>query len=290
MRGLRFLSIAIVLAACNEVDLKQQERSDSEKNEIDLTEVRTLSIASKVIYTMPSPMEMASILKKTGLTYDSEVMADHEGAKNQMTTFEIASNLGLYFSDLSYSSQFNQAQEAMNYMVAIQRLGDQLGITSILNENTVKRLEDNSENKDSLVAIVSEVYFDLDASLQEDNKHEVSAMMFVGAWVEGMHIACSIAGESEEIRNKIADQANSLNNLTKMLDEYPENTSLLDFNKELKALLALFPGGEKAKVKPVVKKQEGKSIITIGGAKSNLSNEDLLMITKSIVDLRTKIL
>lgn len=289
--------LSVALCSCgadssknSSINHEETTSNGSNKTIIDTSEMKRLTTASKVIYTMPSPMELAMILKKSGTNFQADLLHDAEKAKSLIGNYKVATNLGVYFSDLSYSSQFGQPQLTMNYMASIQRLADELGMSEALNEEIISRIENNQENKDSLISIVSEVYFEIDASLQDDAKQEVAAMMFAGAWIEGFYIASSLSKDSEVIASKMVDQKLSLKNLTKLVAQYPENQNLMNLNADLMKLYDLIPSAPANKEKPTVNSEGGKNVISFGGKSTKLTPEQLNSIHEEITSLRNKML
>lgn len=291
MNKLIIAAAATVLISCGSGSEEQKKDTPPVKEEkkqvIDTIEINAFTTASKIIYSMPSPMELAMILKKSGTAFQSDILLDPADAKSLVGNYKVATNLGLYFADLSYTSQFGQPQLTMSYMASIQRLADEIGMGEALNENVIARIDNNQENKDSLIEIVSEVYFDIDASLQGDEKQEVSAMLFAGAWIEGFYIASMLSLDSDIIADKLLDQRNSLSNLLKLVGQFESDENLKSLHADLTKLLELLPeksGG----AKPEVKSDGGTNKISFGGEKIKLTKEQLEEINGMIVSIRSK--
>lgn len=284
-----------LLASCGGGEESKKEEKPVVKKEVapqqDSTKVEQIEEASKVIYAMPTPMEIASLLKRAQLPYLANILTDAENSQKFVTNFDLATNLGIYFTDLSYASQFNDYQTVISYMRVIEQMTDKMGIPGVLNESVTARLEANMNNKDSIVNIVSEVYFSLDSSLKEDQKHEGAALVFSGAWIEGMYLALKLHGETEnlELNIRMAEQSKSLDNLLKFLNKFEGNVKLVDLRTDLTNLLTLFPVQEKGKGKPVMKKENGKNIIVFETKPVNFTGEQLDVFERELTYLRTKI-
>ena len=292
MNKLIIFLVAAVVVSCGSVseDSRAQSLGTKEKKKevIDTTEINTFTNTTKIIYSMPSPMELAMILKRSGTSFQSDILLDPANAKTLIGNYHVATSLGLYFSDLSYSSQFGQPQLSMSYMASIQRLADEIGMAEALSEDVIARLENNQENKDSLVEIVSEVYFDIDASLQGDEKRELSAMLFAGAWIEGFYIASMLSLESEIVADKLLDQRNSLKNLLSLIGQFESDENLQALHDDLSKLKDMLPA-ELEITKPDIKTDGQINKISFGREKNKISKDQIETINEMIVSIRSKL-
>ena len=69
-----------------------------------------------VYYGTPSLVEVASLMKSTGVVFTGEMMNDLNEASNYNEQHIKALNLGVYGADLTYSAMFDHTQEAINYL------------------------------------------------------------------------------------------------------------------------------------------------------------------------------
>lgn len=214
------------------------EDESAQKAQENATKVRD------IFYAVPSPMEMASMLKKVGATYDASILNDVKNVHNYSSARSQALNLGVYGADLSYASVFNQNQEAIIYLSCAKKLADNLGVTKAFNDETIERIEANVDNRDSLLTIVSETYYLLDAYLKENGRDHVSALVIAAGWIEGLHISTSIAASEETpsdmLLARIADQKMSLDNLIALVEAYNTENQIDDIIADLRAIEQAF--------------------------------------------------
>ena len=202
-----------------------QENETSTKEEEKIVSARILKElknASKVVYAVPSPVEMADILHKTKAVYDVEILNDPNSNANYVTDYTRALNLGVYFADLSFTSMFDYPQEAMRFMGSAQAISEELNIQGVFTEEIMMRLEENMSNKDSLIEIVSSTYVDTDLYLQDNERPIIAKAILAGAWLEGLYIAVNLETDSNHasvIWEKIGEQKPALSNLVKMLED-----------------------------------------------------------------------
>jgi len=251
-----------------------------------------LQRVQEIFYTIPSPMEMASLLKRTGTKYNSKILNDVNNVVKYSSSKRQALNLGIYGSDLSYASIFNQNQEAIIYLSCAKQLADKLGVTSAFSNETMDRIEGNIENRDSLLDIISDSFYTLDAYLKENDRQNISALVITGGWIEGLYLATSIAASQDEVpedlKKRIADQKYSLGDLLELVKSYQVNGGLNDIIADLESLKKIYDEVDIDVEAGEVTTDEATGVTVIGGsAKYELSDEQLAAITDRVREIRT---
>jgi len=198
--------------------------------------------AENVFYYIPSPIETADLLKKAGADYDKDLLNPIENVSKYTTTSARALNLGVYGADLSFTGIFDQSTESMFYMQCASKLANELRISGAFNENTKARLEANSTNRDSILNIITDAYWDCDAILKQNGQQHTSALMIAGGWVEGLYLACKVTEKttSPEIRGRIAEQKLSLDNLIGLLQSKKDDKDVAEILARMQELKTLF--------------------------------------------------
>jgi hypothetical protein len=282
-----FVALSVVVFSCKQKTGEEHESSSD--STINLSQVEN---AEKVFYSMPSPIETAVLLKKAGASYDSEYLNPVENKDKYATVSSKALNMGVYGSDLSYTTIFDKTQEAMLYLACSKKLADGLGISGVFSDDVISRMETNMGNKDSLLTIISDSYWEADAYLKENDRASVSAMLIAGGWIEGLYIATRVeeslrkSKKNELIIERIAEQKLSLENLISLVDSYKNDEILINLSSQLKDLKLDFDkvsatGGETS----VAESKNG--VATIGGDNTfTLSAETLASISKKIKAIR----
>lgn len=230
MKKLLYSIAVIALVACgNGTENKKQveiatdlEALQEEERIVSTKTLKELKNASKVVYTLPPLVEMADILHQTKAVYDVEILNDPNGISNYVTDYKKASNLGVFFADLSFTSMFDYPQDAMKCMGAAQALSEELNIQGVFTDEVIMRLEENMSNKDSLIDIVSSTYMDTELYLQDHERTIIAKAILSGAWIEGLYIAVSLKTDSEQesqIWEKVGEQKPALSNLVNMIKD-----------------------------------------------------------------------
>jgi hypothetical protein len=206
--------------------------------------------AKKIFYSLPSPLETAMLLKSAGATYNEMLLNDLDNVDKYSTNKSKALNLGIYTTDLSFASLFDQAQTSLKYMDATKKIATEMGIDDAVDEETLKRLEQNLNNRDIVMDIISETFLNSSSYLKENDQQEVAAMVLVGGWIEGLYIGTQLVGDNPVQGNKlvdrIAEQKLSFSIVERMLQDNKtnqkgeENRDIIELINELHGLKTAF--------------------------------------------------
>ena len=150
-----------------------------------LQKEKILKDAKKVMLSLPSPIETAMLIKRAGAKYNESLLNPTSNASNYTTNKSMAIAMGVYGADLSYASIFDQTQTVMKYMATSKKLADALGLLSSIDQNIIKRMESNVNDRDSIIRIISETFMNSNSSLKEDNRPALAALILTGGWIEG---------------------------------------------------------------------------------------------------------
>ncbi|HYG50848.1 MAG TPA: hypothetical protein VD905_08085 [Flavobacteriales bacterium] len=261
------ISTSLFLVACN------GEKKGGDGGEVvdtiakePTTDSSRLEATRQIMYSIPSTAETADLLKEAGTTYDIKMMNDVKFVDKYNVLKKQALNLGIYGADLNYANVFEKSMEVQLYMESCQSLVKRLGIEGAISDNVWDRLEENKDDRDSLNSIISEVFFDLDTYLEENDKTEISGLIVAGGWIEGLFIATQMMSEkkpNQELLDRVAEQKLSLENLCKLMESYTETENIKSVREDLKRLQGVFAKVEIVRVKGETTTKNG--VTTIGG-------------------------
>ena len=286
-----FIAISLIFVACgSSADYSSNGAVDTADAQSKVIDVK----AQNVFYSIPSPIETTTLLKAAGAKYNAKILNPIENASKYETVASKALNLGVYGSDLSFTSFFDQTQESMLYLRCTNKLASGLGISGAFDESTTSRIEANMQNRDSLLAIISDSYWNADAYLKDNGQPGVSALIVAGGWIEGLYIATQIAAttKNEGIVTRIGEQKLSLENLISLLESYKaENDAIPSLLIQFTDLMKTFDvipanANETVTVTDTVKK-----VSTISnGSDFKLNPVQLKQISDKCAEIRNKII
>lgn len=191
-----------------------------------------------IIGNMSSPVEMAALIKSTGVPFNQKYLASTSKVDNLDTDFKQALNLGIYGCDLGYLNMYEKTGSIINSMQAIKKLADQLRIGHFFDFNTIKRLATNNENIDSLMYISVSSFNNMDEYLRDNNRSDISSLLVTGMWVEGMYLACQVVKEAPnpQLRDRIGDSKIVLSDLLLILKNYKANQAFAKLVTEVEKI------------------------------------------------------
>ena len=207
----RFFLFAIpfLLLSCEETNTTTFSKLPSFNLNQDSSTIQQESHVEKIYFNVPSTMKTAYILKKAGATYDASFPLNPNKANDDFTTEQQALLLGIYGSDLNYTIVSNKNQETIYYLNSINSLGEKLGLGNILNQEMKNRIEKNVNSKDSMQVIITDLFWKIEQSLNEDGRSRIGALIVTGGWIEGLYVATQIAikmPENIKIKSIICQQ------------------------------------------------------------------------------------
>ena len=205
----------IFLAGCGggTKDQKANEAAaDSIKQELTLTpEARNL------LYELPTPFQVTEMLKQAQAGYIFDITNPVDNVGKYMTEKSRAINLGVYSADLAYAATYGQIDNTNKLLVCTSKLANELGIAGVYQPNLVEKIKEFNNNKDSLVALISNIFNATNDFLSKNNRNQVSIYIASGAFLEGLYLASSlniVATDNSKISEIILNQAD---NYSKMM-------------------------------------------------------------------------
>ena len=188
-----------------------------------------LNRAKQVFYALPSPVETAHLIQSTGVSYNMDLANPTSNVDKYTTTAQKALNFGIYGADLSYASLFNQTQTAIQYMATAKKLADELGIFDFVQPDIANRIENNINDRDSLMEIITEGFTNANEYLNDAGRAEVAALIVAGGWIESLYLSTELAemaNNNTRLIDLVIDQRYSLSILVKMLETYKNMSSV----------------------------------------------------------------
>jgi len=241
----------------------------------------------KIFYTIPSPIEMASLIMNSGADFDKSILNDISNTSIYNTERAQALNLGVYGADLSYSSMFEKDQEALYFFSAAQKLSKELGVDRAIDPSVFERANENRENRDSLINIVSETYWSLNSYLKENEREEVSALVIAGGWIESLYLALQHATPSNApLKQRVAEQKLSLRDLVALLKQYPSEPRIDGVIKDLESVATIYEEVGIQKEKTTTSKDNAGTMVIGGKTNVEISDETIAKLKKRIEEIR----
>ena len=259
----------LIAFGCKSVSSEKEGEAGSQSEEMVNKEEVEKSV-EQIIQSLPSPFGLAEMLNDIGAVYVGENLNSTENISKYFTEKAKALNLGVYGTDLGYTTIYEKKQETREYFKVVKELLDEVKVEVdygyLIDESQKERLE----NKDTAVAIITNTFFEVYDFLNKNNSPELSALMAAGSWIEGLYIATHISEDTHnnlEMVQIIYDQSKSLDNLLKLMANFETDEDIKEIKADLSELKTLYESTE-----------------------GSLSQEELQAIKGKIKALRTKII
>jgi hypothetical protein len=218
---------------------------NSERDEISDSDTTSLGIdpkvkanAQNIFNSVADPADITKMISDAGIYYDGALLNNPDKYSSYSTDDYKALNLGVYGTDLSFTSSFEQTQESLLYLKCVNLLCKSLGINGVFDEKTSERIDANKDNRDSLLDIISKSFTQADKFLRENQRGHSSSLLVAGGWIEATYLSikCAINGKSLTITEEIIEQKSSLKELIALMEGYPAGAETLYVLDELRTL------------------------------------------------------
>jgi len=230
------VAAVLMFTACNSKKAKKDKAPEIKKENVE-KEVR------EFVYPLPTTFEVAEMLNRIEAAYILSLSNPAGNAEKYLTEKAQAINLGIYSADLSYASTYNQQQETLDFMNASKTLIDKLDISPALDSKLLEAIENNLDNKDELVSVISNSFYNTYEYLNKNDRAPVSLLVISGSWVEALYIACHISEETFSNKEMVAiimKQKEPLNKLMTMLEVHAANEDVKSTIDDLKILQEIY--------------------------------------------------
>lgn len=200
--------------------------------------------AEKIFNALPSPLESAMLIRSAGARFDQSLLNPVGNANTYVTNRSMALNLGIYTCDLSFASLYEQTQLIIDYMNSAKKMADGLGILKTIDQPTIDRLEENINNSEVIMEIVSETFMNSSSYLEDNGQAAIAAIVLVGGWFEGLYISTQLVDLKDFDKNKlvgrIIDQKLSIDILLNLLNSNKGNPAIDEIILQVNRLKIVF--------------------------------------------------
>lgn len=264
----------LIIASCGDKTSKDPEpetQSDTSFNVVD-------SVAARIL-TIPSPLQVSTLLKLNKEYYREELLSSSKTDKAYPSSYEKSLNLGVSLTDLGYAAVFDQKQKCLDYLKKIQQMMDDLEIQPEIKAAFVKRFKNNLENSDSLSYIILQNYNNAHSYLEKNGKQDVGFYILCGSYIEGLHVLShsSSVMKEERAKNMLGQQKLFLENIFELFSYFDQNQ---DRDELFQMLVTIYNGFDGV----VIRKNEDSGKITVG-----FTDKDLEKIRKAVSSTRKRI-
>jgi hypothetical protein len=253
--------------------------------------VEDIKQAEKIFNALPSPLESAMLIKSAGARFDATLLNPVGNSNNYVTNKSMALNLGIYTCDLSFSSLYEQTQLIIDYMNAAKKMADGLGILKAIEQSQIDKLEENINNSEVIMEIVSETFMNSNSYLADNGQPAIAAMVLVGGWFEGLYISTQLVDVKDFNGNKlvgrIIDQKLSIDILLNLLESSKGNPAVDELIVQVKKLKIIFDkiSITTSKIRPEFDKSSNTTVLK-SQVKTDMTPEVFKELSTTVAEIR----
>jgi hypothetical protein len=196
-------------------------------------------------YTYPinSVFEVTNMLISIEASYVIGIANDPANVEKYFTEQSRAFNLGVYTTDLAYSTTYNNKADVQRYFKVIESLANNLAITPAFSKDLPTQIESNIDNKDKLVEVVTKMSQDAYNYINKQGRPEYAYLILSGTIFEGLYLTSNISEstyQNPEIVKAILFQKGPLFKLEKLMEECGNNVQLKSVLEDIKRINAIY--------------------------------------------------
>jgi len=289
------IGLVLLLGVCLLPGCKGGKKAPQEDLEVDITDkdaiLQDIKQAEKIFQALPSPLESAMLIKSAGARFEEKLLNPVSSVNNYVTNKAMALNLGIYTCDLSFASLYEQTQLLIDYMNAAKKMADGLGILKAIEQEDIDRLEENINNSEVIMDIVSQTFMNSNSYLEDNGQPATAAIVLTGGWIEGLYISTQLVDMNDFNGNKlvgrIIDQKLSIDILLNLLTSSKGNTAVDEIILEVTRLKDVF---DKIKIDTTPVRPEydpeSKSTVLKSEIKTDMTPEVFMELSKIVKEIR----
>jgi len=248
---------------------------------------------ANILQSIPSPLEVCFLIKEINKDYNRGYLNNSDFVKNYTMSHKQALNLGIYSTDLGYTNLYEQTQDVLNYIDAVQGLAKSLNISQYFDYDKIKKLAQSKNNLDELLQLTQSNFEQINEHLRKRDQTNLSALILTGGWIEGLYISTMVYEKTQnpKLKEKIGEQQIALEQIRKVLTMYKDRPHFAPIIQDLDQLHYVY---SKVKIvttagKPILKEEKGELVYNQEAvSRVEISNTDIVTITSLVKAIRDK--
>lgn len=288
------ICVGLTLFSCSEGEKEENLKSKIQSGDTAKKISVSREILDQMMQTLPSPIETANIITKSKGDFKKEILIPSANAEKYSDKFSQALALGGYGVDLGYINLNEKTLYVIDYLENIKTIAGELQVDQFFDFAMLSNLAKNRNNVDSLIHLSTQNFNQIDEYLRTQNRGDLSVLILIGSWIEGLYMFSDIAHDkpSEDIKMRIGEQKIIIDNIYAILDKI----EFIEYYKKLKGdLKGLKNVYDKITIsyvyhEPKMKEVNGELVVEDNTeTKIDMTDQQLEEVSREIVALRNKI-
>jgi len=281
MRDINLSKLMILLFFCSLIAAScKSDRSGQATGEISNEEAGEIfdriDQIKQVYHLCPSPAEMLNIINVANMQYKGDILNSSGNADKYLNTKSQTLNLGIYVTDMAYTSLFGRNEETIHYLETVQEVAEKIRVSGAIDEDLVNRAKQNVDFIDSLFVLSNEAFINMLYFCEKNSRSNTIIMISAGAFVESLYLAINMIEKYDATNyliQHLAEQKYALDNLMAFAESISHDPNVSATIEQLKSLNDIYGNFEVTAGTTTVKK-ESENKLVIGGGKKILMSED----------------
>jgi len=166
-----------------------------------------------ILFTYPTPDELMDVINEEGLKFNDYYLNSPKNIVSYIDTKTKYLNMGVYLSDLAYSSFFLKRNKILNYIEVIGKQSEDLLIPYEVRLKMKNDLSNNIENLDSIYHLTNLYYHEIMKYLDYNDNNNLMILITTGTYIESIYLTLSLVKDfssDKKIVKNIIEQKNAL--------------------------------------------------------------------------------
>jgi hypothetical protein len=254
------------------------------------------NVIGEMISSIPNPVEMSSLLQKSGVVYSQELLNPATNITNYNTNLKRALNLGVYGTDLVYMNIYDRTISTIRYLSNVRDLAADLRVEQFFDYATLNRLSESSRNIDSVLFITNTGFDNMNRYLISQGRGNLAVLISYGTWVESLYIAThvqTVPPNRQTINIRIGEQKKVLDNIILLLNTYRQDPNFAELIDDLMRLKREFDKVTISYIykEPTIEEIDGM-VVLVDNSRSEviITDETIKSIASVIAEIRGKLI
>lgn len=188
---------------------------------------------NNVVFCLPSPHRVTKYFLENNLEFEEELIIKPTATLSYQTNFQKALHIGIFGTNQGYQILFLQDKDSMTLFKKVKDLTNSLGLLDAIDPESLMKIENQKFDSDTILYYLANSYREVNTYAQNQNKHDLSALIIAGGWIESFYLLTEmqIQNENKNLSQQIAEHKFALDNLIKVLSPF------YDTNRQFKELI-----------------------------------------------------
>ena len=276
-------------SSCTNVQTNNKSNQENKTDKLPDSSGVNIGNNERVFFLIPAPGEILERFHNSDVQYNPGILNSPDNKDKYLGSKAQSLNLGVYIADMAYSALFERSTETVDYLEAIQSLGNEAGISSSIYESLPLRSKVNAGKMDSLLSISNEAFNNMKEFLENGGKESMIARISTGAYIESMFIGLQSMNKfdlNSHIPELITDMKYPMDNLLAMARNVITSENDSSLFQSINQIGIIFDEMETRNSKTQISQEQTGKITISGGEKLRMNVSDFEKLKKTVTEIR----